>query len=235
MRDEYIADKEIYKKHRIEIVADQSPENPREMWDNLGIIAYSHRNYKIGDEEINTNEFDSTEEIIKWLKKEKGAVAILPVYAYEHGGIALSTGRGSQFSDRWDSGQVGYIYTTKEKIKEFLGKDIKKLNPQMRKRVEKMLEQEIETLDDYFQGQVWCFRVYDDAEGEGEMIESVCGFYGDTGDALQDAKSTVDWIVKKAQEDRAKQREGFKGAWKGYPEDFTEPTKKVPEIDYWEE
>lgn len=41
---------------------------------------------------------------------------ILPIYAYEHGGITLSTG---SFSCPWDSGQVGWIYATKERfIKE---------------------------------------------------------------------------------------------------------------------
>ena len=42
---------------------------------------------------------------------------ILPVYMYEHSGIALSTG---SFSDNWDSGQVGWIYTShKNIIKEY--------------------------------------------------------------------------------------------------------------------
>ena len=37
----------------------------------------------------------------------------LPVFKYEHGGVAYSTG---SFSDPWDSGQVGFIYTTAEDI-----------------------------------------------------------------------------------------------------------------------
>src|ERR1035437_10207344 len=37
----------------------------------------------------------------------------LPFFKYEHGGVAYSTG---EFADPWDSGQVGFIYTTAEDI-----------------------------------------------------------------------------------------------------------------------
>lgn len=38
-------------------------------------------------------------------------VEILPLYLYDHSGITMST---TSFNDRWDSGQVGYIYASRE-------------------------------------------------------------------------------------------------------------------------
>ena len=43
---------------------------------------------------------------------------ILPLYLFDHSGISISTG---SFHDPWDSGQVGFIYASKEKAKEGWG------------------------------------------------------------------------------------------------------------------
>jgi hypothetical protein len=43
---------------------------------------------------------------------------ILPLYLYDHGGITMSTG---SFGDPWDSGQVGFIYVSKEKARKEFG------------------------------------------------------------------------------------------------------------------
>lgn len=232
-----------YKGHKIQVIQDPDPLNPRTDWDNMGIFIYSHRNYRLGDEELDTSQFNSTDEIVQWLKKEKGAVVILPVFAYEHGGITLSTGRGGQFSDRWDSGQVGYIYTTKQKIKEFMGKDYKKITPQVRKQLEEHLIGEIKTLDDYYTGNVHGFRIVREVDGIEEdacdgldnCMDSVWGFYGDTDYMVSEAKEMVDSIIKQKKEIRSKQREAFRKKYEGYPEEWTQPDKKVPELDYWEE
>ncbi len=43
-------------------------------------------------------------------------LAILPLYLYDHSGLAMSTGSfiGRAHHAEWDSGQVGYVYMTKE-------------------------------------------------------------------------------------------------------------------------
>lgn len=45
-----------------------------------------------------------------------GDVAILPLFLYDHSGLAMSTGSfvGRAHHAEWDSGQVGYIYMTKD-------------------------------------------------------------------------------------------------------------------------
>lgn len=48
----------------------------------------------------------------------KDKVAILPLYLYDHSGLAMST---SDFGDRWDSGCVGFIYMDKDTAMKELG------------------------------------------------------------------------------------------------------------------
>lgn len=48
----------------------------------------------------------------------KSKVAILPLYLYDHSGLAMST---SDFGDRWDSGCVGFIYMDKDTAMKELG------------------------------------------------------------------------------------------------------------------
>jgi hypothetical protein len=70
-------------------------------------------------------------------------LVILPVYLLDHSGITIST---SSFSCPWDSGQVGFIYVTKEKCME----------EQVRfELAEDILKGEIQTLDTYLTGDVW--------------------------------------------------------------------------------
>ena len=46
-------------------------------------------------------------------------IAIFPVYMYDHGSIALSVSNSQYpFNDRWDSGQLGWWYITKEEAEK---------------------------------------------------------------------------------------------------------------------
>lgn len=49
------------------------------------------------------------------VKIRSGEYIGLPVYAYVHGGVALSTDRRYPFDDAWDSGQSGFAYIPKRK------------------------------------------------------------------------------------------------------------------------
>ena len=94
-----------------------------------------------------------------------GAV-ILPLYLYDHGGITINT---SGFSCPWDSGQIGYIYMTRETIfKEYGGK---RLTKKLRTRAESLLRSEVETYDQYIRGEVYGYVADDDGE-------SCWGFFG---------------------------------------------------------
>lgn len=55
------------------------------------------------------------DEILSIIRKK---FIILPLYLYDHGGITIST---RPFSCPWDSGQVGYIYASKDKFRKETG------------------------------------------------------------------------------------------------------------------
>lgn len=143
---------------RLVIERDDSPLDPRRDWDNLGVIATWHRRYKIGDEQPK----EAPDEFLAALPE---GTVILPVYMLDHSGLRFSTGA---FGDPWDSGQLGVIYATPERVKE-IGTP-----PEL---VEEALKNEIEVLDDLATGNVWGFRVLDST---GKELEACWGFIGDT-------------------------------------------------------
>ena len=86
----------------------------------------------------------------KRLLKDK--VFYLPLYLYDHSGITMSTG---SFGDPWDSGQVGFIYVTKEDIeKEYGAFNEKNLETAM-----SVLQGEVDIYDQYIQGDVYWYRL----------------------------------------------------------------------------
>ena len=102
-------------------------------------------------------------------------VFMLPLYLYDHSGITMNTGG---FSCPWDSGQVGYIYVTKEKVREEF--KVKVVSPKLRAKVYKILEQEVKVYDDYLTGNVWGYIIKD--HNGNEIDDGSCwGFYGDDG------------------------------------------------------
>jgi hypothetical protein len=88
---------------------------------------------------------------------DKLGIVILPVYAYEHGGVTISTG---SFNCPWDSGQLGYIYATKDKILESLGREKgRRLGPKDKAKAREIMESEIKVFDQYLTGDVWCWEI----------------------------------------------------------------------------
>ena len=57
---------------------------------------------------------------------------VLPVYMYDHSGITINT---TGFSCPWDSGMVGIIYVSKEKIREKF--NIKRISSKLIEKVKK--------------------------------------------------------------------------------------------------
>lgn len=122
--------------YRVTIFYDHNAESPRE-WDNIGTMVCWHRRYNLGDkhsyneprdflldlaqqanegcDRCANGDCDMFDELglddLLTLVKQK--FIILPLYLYDHSGITMST---SDFGDRWDSGQVGWIYASKEKF-----------------------------------------------------------------------------------------------------------------------
>ena len=107
----------------------------------------------------------------------------LPIYLYDHSGIAINT---TGFSCRWDSGQVGLIYCTKEKAVQEFGKKI--CTAKVRAWALKCLEGEIKDLDQYLRGNVYMVTVFDP---QGKEIHSCAGYYGDADYCMSEGESFV--------------------------------------------
>lgn len=105
------------------------------------------------------------------------AYVVLPVYLLDHSGLAMST---TDFNDRWDSGQVGIIFVSNEKIKEEYEVDF--IEPVLRLQVEERLKEEVAEYDAYLRGECYCFELYED----GELVHSCGGFTGAFDKAVKD-------------------------------------------------
>lgn len=173
----------------IKIYHDEDGESPRE-WDNLGTMVCWHRNYILGDEEHPfPKNFDQEE--VNRLLKELDTAAILPLYLYDHSGITMSTSNGSYpFNCPWDSGWVGFIYVTKGDLRKELSKQ--RLSKKSIEYAKKVLQQEVETYDEYLTGQVFGYVVEDKS---GEHLDSCWGFYG-FDYCKQEAESAAEYQAK---------------------------------------
>jgi hypothetical protein len=174
-----------YKGYTIKIEHDELCESPRE-WDNLGTMICNNRRYDLGDRKPSKNfpwdEFSSWHKACNYLLKNMDAAVILPLYLYDHSGITMNT---TGFDCRWDSGQVGFIYVTKEKIKAEYG--WKRLTKKRLKQIQDVLDDEVKTYNQFLTGEVYYYAI----EKDGEDLES-CGGYCDQEDCLNDAKSVID-------------------------------------------
>ena len=162
-----------YKDYTIEIHQDEFSESPRE-WDNLGTMALYHRRYDLGDKK----QYEDADALRKYLEEHAHEVYQLPIYAYDHGAITIST---SPFSCPWDSGQLGVIYVTKEQAR--------KQGFTSEAQVIHTLECEVETYDQFIRGEIYGYKVFD---ADGEELDSCWGFYGEDG-CRQEAESVVDY------------------------------------------
>jgi len=156
------------------IVPDDNPFNPREDFSNVGIMAFFHRRYTLGDKtDIDPGNFSSWQEIKDHIINDKKAVIIYPVYMIDHSGLSI---RVRNFSDidpgNWDSGQIGFIYTTKDQIRKEYSK--KRITKKIIENIKEILLSEVRIYDQYLQGESYGYMVRDRHD---DIIDSCYGFY----------------------------------------------------------
>ena len=160
-------------KYKIKVVQDDSPSSPRED-DNLGTMVCFHGRYNLGDKhDYNSNDYNGWDEMEAAIIKRENVGVILPLFVYEHGGITMKT---TSFNDRWDSGQVGFIFISKKKMLEEYGGKI--VTAKLKERVTKYLVAEVETYDQFLTGDVYGYIITELDEDEENDIDSCWGFYG---------------------------------------------------------
>lgn len=186
----YTVEEITYKKHTIELIQDEDAANPRsDDWgDNVGTILYTSSRYTLGDRRASSEEI---EEIVN-----NPDNVCLAVYAYIHSGISLSTQsfRGRAHHAEWDSGQCGIIYCTKDRAVKEWGKVL--CTKQVRAKAEKYLAGEVETYNQWINGEVVGYEV------EGERCDDSCwGYYpdekGNYDYAISEAKAAIDYARNK--------------------------------------
>lgn len=106
---------------------------------------------------------------------------MMPLYLYDHSVLAMSTesfvGRANHAE--WDSGQVGWIYVSKENaLKEF---NAEKMTAAVRQKAENLLRAEVADYDAYLRGECYGFELYKD----GELHDSCWGFIGELSEACK--------------------------------------------------
>lgn len=188
-----------YKGYTIKVYQDDDPMNPRIDFDNFGHMVCSHGRYNLGDIQIgryqhNKECFPDVEYAKEFVKRKD--IISLPLYLYDHSGLTMQT---YPFSCPWDSGQVGFIYVTKEEIrKEYSCKLVTK---KIREKAIALLKSEVEIYDQYLTGNVWGYRIFD---SQGEERDSCWGYYGNYNKyMIPDCKQLIDHHVKEDEQERA--------------------------------
>ena len=184
----YVAHTEEKDGITLKIIQDDDAANPFKDWDGLPEIIGWHRSY-----DFNTREGDkNTPESFLSEAKAQGYI-VKPLYMFDHSGLAFST---APFSCQWDSGQLGFIFFTPQKIKDCYGDETP--TPE---QLEANFESAIETLNDYASGNVYGFVIENE---EGEHLDSCWGFYGDYDDyCLKEARDMLEHHAKEAREAKA--------------------------------
>jgi hypothetical protein len=173
----------VYKKkdgtETLEIYCDEFAESPRE-WDNFSKMICFHSRYTLGDKtDLTSDMFDGWDELEEHLMNEEGAVIVAPLYLYDHSGITIKIGsfQGhlAQGHAEFDSGQVGLIYVTKEKMKQE-GIDEAKAR--------EIMAGEVDIYDEYLRGNVYMYHLVKENSCDKcgcvtkDILDSCGGFYG---------------------------------------------------------
>ena len=171
----------------LQIFVDDSPDNPRD-WDNWSIMALTHKNYRLGDNDIpfNFKDFDSFKAVEHYIKKTYNPLVIFPVSMYDHSDVVLSLVNASGF----DSSNVGFAYITQERL-DILGSSQgfgdgildDETDDEYKLRLQRYIETELEVYNNYLSGEVYRFKLIEkkvcDLHYSHDIEhDSLSGFYG---------------------------------------------------------
>lgn len=167
-------EQELKDGHILQIFRDTWAHSPRS-WSNLGTMAIFHKRYNFGDEvTFSLEDLGSWSKMEEHIKNNLNAALCIPIYINDDTGITIKT---EAFTNLFDSGQVGFIYVQKDKVREKYKKH--KIKEDLIKTVTQVLETEVKTMDTYLKGEIYGFHLIKRVDGKDEIINSYSGFYGD--------------------------------------------------------
>lgn len=147
--NQYIQTKEVEGEIAFRLSHDDDPQSPRE-YDPITHIAAWHKRYRLADE----GEDRSPQ---AFLESVRECDTLMPLYMMDHGAVSLSL---SPYSDPWDSGQVGFVLITPERVKA-VG-----LDPDDTERVQRLAEEEIAAYSQYVNGDILCMTIHRMCHGQ---------------------------------------------------------------------
>ena len=149
----------VYETKKLYIVVDLSDCN----FEPVGPVQYAlfHKRYEfLNTVTFDTSDFESWEEMRRYIEKTEDPISIIPVSLTDHSGLFLHKG---VFND-WDSGQIGYMYIRQE--------DAKKLNL-TQEDADEILDDAFEDYKAWGAGEVYEIRVYEKLKIFNEYIEPI--------------------------------------------------------------
>ena len=174
-----------FKNFAVTVEHDEHPMNPREFGDHMSSMTCFHGRYALGDS--HTMSPDALREYI-----QQSEVVSLPLYLYDHSNLTVNT---TGFACRWDSGQIGRIHATHDRIREWYG--VQEVTEEVIERAKNTMRNEVAEYDRYLSGEQYavivCQKEYD-AE-RNEVVETCihsCGGFESVEDAIEDAIQYVD-------------------------------------------
>lgn len=187
---------------RIKLYQDTDCESPRE-WSNMGTMVLAHGRYDLPREGDLAGRIDEAFErgglrlALRYLAVVHDAV-VLPVYGYDHGGLSLSVGSAYPFTDPWDSGVAGVIYSKRITAVEWFGEETQD------ETFSRILTEEVSTYNQYLEGDIYGYVVEELCQehsvgqttcdfGEWVERESCWGYYGQD-DALSQARHSIGMV-----------------------------------------
>lgn len=142
--------------YRFSVFQDDIATNPRENCEHTGTMVCMHRDYCFGDKQLRASDYESWDDVKKSILHENTNAVILPLRIYDHSGVTMSTTNSYPYNDQWDSSMVGFIYTTKERMKKLWGDQLPRT---WRKKAVEVLVSEVKEYDNYLTGNIYGFTL----------------------------------------------------------------------------
>lgn len=166
--------------YTLKIIPDENPLNPRTDCDHLGIMLCWHRRYSLGD----GHPYDTPQDFAE-SAAAKDMFVCLPVYLLDHSGLYVSV---NDFNDSWDSGQLGFIYCTKQDAQKWFNNTVV-----TEEEIKKELTAEVEEYNDYLNGAWYGFLI----EGLDGEVEDSCGGFRYDGSMKKLASEMKSYVSDK--------------------------------------
>lgn len=193
----------------VRVYPDDNPESPR-AFDNTAVMVCWHSRYNLGDRLERPFGLSARsgpgwegvgktpEEFEEWWQKNhehKKTSFRLPLRLLDHSGLSMSIGKGAHPQDPggWDSGQVGWIYSTRATRRETHTPDSVAV---------KAMEAEVEAYDKYLRGETSGYVVVrkckcNECTDEHEVVLDSCWGFEDAETAEREGVDAAKNYVEK--------------------------------------